>query len=154
MHTTGPALGPFFQRPLEPHQILLGILLAALFLRLCAGALDLGRIDEFAQDRGWTVRRKSWAPFGPGWFGEQNARIYRIEYEDADGHLHLAHVKTSMFSGVYVREDQVIRRAEGSSDPLAASPDEADRIQALEAENAALRQRLAELEAGAVDLPQ
>lgn len=118
---------------MEPHQILLGILLLALFLRLCAGALDLGRIDDYAQDRDWTVHRKSWAPFGPGWFGTQYARIYRVEFTDADGSRHEAYVKTSMMSGVYLTEDRVVQRS--------------SRLDELEAENTELKRRLAELEA-------
>lgn len=127
------------------------VLFVGLAVRLFAGALDGDRIDDYARDRGWDVRRKSWRPFGPGWFGERNARIYEIEYIDHEGHRHLAHVKTSMFSGVYITDDTITERAEHAPD---SEPGETASAAALEAENAALRQRLAELEARAADRAQ
>ncbi|MHC4375443.1 MAG: hypothetical protein ACYS26_02480 [Planctomycetota bacterium] len=126
-------------------------LLVALTVRLFAGALDGDRIDAYARDRGWDVRRKSWRPFGPGWFGEKNARIYEIEYIDREGHRHLAHVKTSMFSGVYITDDTITEHAERAPD---SEQGELASAEALEAENAALRQRLAELEARAAHRSQ
>ncbi len=45
---------------------------------------------------------------GPGWFGEKDSRIYEIVYRDRDGHVPLAHVKSSMMSGVYLKNDQII----------------------------------------------
>lgn len=127
------------------------VLFLGLAVRLIAGALDGDRIDDYARDRGWDVRRKSWRPFGPGWFGEKNARIYEIEYIDREGHRRLAHVKTSMFSGVYITDDRITEHAEHAPD---SEPGETASAAALEAENAALRQRLAELEARAADRAQ
>ena len=120
------------------------LLLVALAFRVLAGSLDGDRIDDYARDRGWRVRRKSWRPFGPGWFGEKDSRIYEIEYIDREGHRHLAHVKTSMFSGVYITDDTITEHAEREADSERVEP---ARAETLEAENAALRQRLAELEA-------
>lgn len=129
------------------------MLLVGLAFRVLAGAMDGDRIDDYARDRGWDVRRKSWRPFGPGWFGEKNARIYEIEYVDREGHRHLAHVKTSMFSGVYITDDEITDDA--STDDASTGDAEGEpirdrgadaRVVDLEAENAALRQRLAELE--------
>ena len=52
-----------------------------------------------------------WAPFGPGWFGEKSDRIYAVRYLDAEGNEHEAHAKTSLWTGVYFTEDEVVRRA-------------------------------------------
>jgi len=118
--------------------IVLG-LLAALVFRLIAGALDTGRIEQYVRDQGWDLVDRSWAPFGPGWFGEKDSRIYQVVYRDQHGNLHRAHVKTSMLSGVYLTNDEIVERAE----PAPMAP----RANDLAAENAQLRQRIAELEA-------
>jgi hypothetical protein len=49
--------------------------------------------------------------------GEQNARIYAVTYEDADGNLHKATCKTSMFAGVYFTEDIIVQRRQRPSNP-------------------------------------
>lgn len=74
---------------------------------------------------------RHWEPFGPGWFGEKDSRIYRIAYRDRDGRTHHAHVKTSMLSGVYLTDDMVVGDAPRNS---------------VEEEKARLRRRLEELE--------
>ena len=74
---------------------------------------------------------KSWDPFGPGWFGEKDSRIYEIVYRDRDGRVHRDHVKTSMMSGVYLTNDRIVEDRPKRS---------------VEEEKAELRRRLAELE--------
>lgn len=114
------------------------ILIAVVF-RLAAGGLDTGRIEEYVRGQGWELIDRSWDPFGPGWFGEKDARIYQVVYRDERGDTHKAHVKTSMFSGVYLTHDSIVSRAERDSAPVT----EVDR---LEDENRRLRERLEELE--------
>ncbi len=88
---------------------LLVIALAVAF-RLIAGAVDGTRIDDYVASRGGRTVEKHWHPFGRGWFGEQDSRIYAVRYRDADGSLHDATCKTSLFSGVYFTEDRIIAR--------------------------------------------
>lgn len=72
--------------------------------------LDKSRITEYVHQRGGRVIRISWAPFGRGWFGTKNARIYDVVYDDGDGNQHFATCKTSMWSGVYWTDDKVTDR--------------------------------------------
>lgn len=132
---------------MEARSLLMGLLLIfpvlialALAFRLLAGTLDGDRIDAYAESRGWKVRRKGWEPFGPGWLGEKNARIYKLEYEDREGSIREAHVKTSMLSGVYLTNERLVGRS--------------DEVQRLEAENAKLKARLEEQERSASDPAQ
>lgn len=111
--------------------IVLIFLFLGLILRLIAGEFDGDRVERYVRDMGGELIDKSWAPFGPGWFGEKDARIYEIVYRDREGRVHRAHVKTSMLSGVYLTHDRIVQ------DQPPRSVDE---------EKAALRKRLAELE--------
>ena len=113
---------------------------AAVIVRLVVGGFDGDRVEAYVRQRGWELVDRSWDPFGPGWFGEKDSRIYQIVYRDERGDLHRAHVKTSMFSGVYLTNDEVVE----SGAPDAPATGAGD----LEAENARLRKRVAELEAG------
>ncbi|HEX5105805.1 MAG TPA: hypothetical protein VFV87_18435 [Pirellulaceae bacterium] len=79
----------------------------AIAIRIVAGAFDQSRIAEYIQSRGGRVVSVQWSPFGRGWFGEKNDRIYEVVYYDADGLQHFATCKTSLFSGVYWTEDRV-----------------------------------------------
>ena len=87
----------------------LGVILFAV-IRLMAGSMDGDRVDEYIRERGGRIVEKHWSPFGKGWFGEKDSRIYELTYEDAEGNLHRATCKTSMFSGVYFTEDQIIQK--------------------------------------------
>lgn len=107
-------------------------------IRVFAGALDGERVEEYVRQNGWTLVDKSWDPFGPGWFGEKDSRIYQIVYRDQQGNLHKAHVKTSMFTGVYLTKDQIVQHSE-----VPPSPGE----ESLEAENRRLKERIRKLEA-------
>jgi hypothetical protein len=64
-------------------------------------SLDKDRIAAYLAERGSRIVSINWAPFGKGWFGEKNDRIYEVVYYDRDGHQHWATCKTSLFSGVY-----------------------------------------------------
>jgi hypothetical protein len=118
------------------------VVLAVVF-RLCAGTLDADRVENYVKENGWELVDRSWDPFGPGWFGEKDARIYQIIYRDRQGHLHRAHVKTSMFSGVYFTNDEIIEAAPSPA-PAPESPSAEERR--LAEENRQLKNRIQELE--------
>ncbi len=84
-------------------------LVASLLCRLLADRLDRRRVGRYIGRMGGELHRISWSPFGPGWFGERNARIYLIQYTDREESLHSAFVKTSLLSGVYLTRDVEIR---------------------------------------------
>jgi hypothetical protein len=94
---------------MEPLLVIGGFILLAIIFRLIAGGLDGGRVERYVRERGWELVDRSWEPFGPGWFGEKDSRIYQIVYRDREGNLHQAHVKTSMLSGVYLTNDHLIQ---------------------------------------------
>ncbi|GAB4201654.1 MAG: hypothetical protein Tsb002_38320 [Wenzhouxiangellaceae bacterium] len=112
----------------------------ALAMRIIAGSIDGDRIEKYVQSQGWKLVDKSWDPFGPGWFGDESDRIYKIIYEDKDGERYIANVKTSMFSGVYLTNN---RKVYQTSRPTSGHSHR--RIKALEAENRELREKLAKL---------
>ena len=87
----------------------------AVLFRLAAGSMDGNRVDDYVRSRGGKLISKHWSPFGRGWFGEKDSRIYEIEYIDADGNRHQATCKTSMLSGVYMTEDRIVGREEAYS---------------------------------------
>jgi len=111
--------------------VVIGVIVFVVLLRLLAGSADSDRIASHLRQRGCTLRQKQWTPFGRGWIGEKNDRIYSIEYDDPHGDRRRATVKTSMLSGVYLTDDHVVRSA--TRDPRARSAED------LRAENAALR---------------
>jgi hypothetical protein len=88
-----------------------GIIVVCLVLGLAiwlgARSLDRQRIDDYIRERGGRVMSITWAPFGKGWFGEKNNRIYEVVYYDAEGSQHFATCKTSLWTGVYWTDDQV-----------------------------------------------
>lgn len=111
----------------------------AIGVRLIAGAFDGERVESYARENGWTLLDKSWDPFGPGWFGEKDSRIYQIAYRDQQGNVHKAHVKTSMLSGVYLTNDEIVEHARNAADR---------HENGLEEENERLRRKIRELEGG------
>lgn len=113
------------------------VLLVAIGIRMFAGSLDHERIKDYIRENGGRVLEVGWEPFGPGWFGEKSDRIYSIRYLDREGNEHRAHGKTSLLTGVYLTNDQVVRSVQASQAP----PDAA----ALAAENQRLRQELARI---------
>lgn len=77
------------------------------FGKTFAGSVDKDRIASYVQERSGRIISISWAPFGTGWFGEKNARIYEVVYYDKDGNQHMATCKTSLWTGVYWTEDRI-----------------------------------------------
>lgn len=113
--------------------VVVAVILVAVVFRLLAGGLDGERVDAYFARRGCKVVDRSWAPFGTGWFGERDARIYEVVYVDEQGSTRRATVKTSMFSGVYLTDDRVVESAPGGA---------ADDVALLRAENERLRAEL------------
>lgn len=110
--------------------------------RVLAGNMDHDRIRDYVRNDGGTVDEIAWEPFGPGWFGEKNDRIYRVRYTDRHGNEHVAHCKTSMWTGVYFTEDKVVRYANRTpATPRPARPT----TESLEAENQRLRDEVERL---------
>lgn len=126
---------------------ILFIIAVSLAFRFLAGSLDRVRIRQYISRLNGELLSANWDPFGPGWFGEKNDRIYRIRYRDRDGCVHTAHVKTSMMSGVYLTNDEIISgpqpKAEPSRPKYLGLPEKQETIKE---EKARLRRRLAELE--------
>jgi hypothetical protein len=113
------------------------ILLVVLVLgiRLAAGSLDHERVRAHFESQGAKLLSARWEPFGRGWFGEKGDRIYRVRWRDADGDVHEAQCKTSLFSGVYFADQRRISTGER------APADARD----LRAENARLRAEIEDL---------
>ena len=82
-------------------------LIVAVAGRIITHFMDRGRIDRYAQEKGWTILDCRWSLLGPGWFGSRNERIYQLRYRDAEGRNHEAFAKTSALAGVYLTEDRV-----------------------------------------------
>ena len=80
--------------------VLLFVLLVG-SVRLGADRLDRQRIRTYVEARGGQVQQIQWRPFGKGWFGERNARIYAVELIDAREVSRTATCKTSLGAGVY-----------------------------------------------------
>ena len=116
---------------MDPAVIIIGFIIFAVVIRLISGSFDGERVEQYIRDMDCELIDKSWDPFGPGWFGEKDSRIYEIVYRDRDGRVHRAHVKTSMMSGVYLTNDRIVEDRPKRS---------------VEEEKAVLRRRLAELE--------
>ena len=110
-------------------------IIAAIAFRFAAGGMDQSRVREYVEARGGEFIDASWAPFGPGWFGEKSDRIYQVRYLDRDGNEHEAYAKTSMFTGVYLTEDRIVKYAKA---PV-------DEVESLEDENRRLREELKRL---------
>jgi hypothetical protein len=123
---------------MEPAIIIVLAIAFAIVFRLMAGSFDGERVERYLKDQGYELIDRSWDPFGPGWFGEKDSRIYQVVYRDRQGCVHRAHVKTSMMSGVYLTNDRVV------AEPGAESPGPAE---SLESEKERLQRRLAEIEA-------
>lgn len=73
---------------------------------------DRRRIRAFIAAQGGELQSVRWEPFGPGWPGSSNERIYRIRYRGPDGSDREARCVTSTFGEIYLRPD----------DPLPLSP--------------------------------
>jgi hypothetical protein len=114
--------------------IVIGVVI---LFRVLAGIMDRDRIRGYVETRGGKIIVATWAPFGPGWLGGNKERIYRVRYLDHDGNVHEAYARTSMWTGVYFTEDQVIHRAKPPADE--------DEVELLEEENRRLRKEVERL---------
>ena len=86
--------------------LIVGAVVLAIVIRVFAGSADHDRIRAEVEGRGGTVVSITWQPFGKGWYGEQNDRIYEVLYTDRVGRERRAWCKTSALSGVYFSEDE------------------------------------------------
>ena len=151
-----------------PLLLLIGVVITVVMWVL-ASSTDRNRIAKYVQERGGRIVSIAYAPFGRGWFGEKNDRIYEVVYYDSEGNQHFASAKTSMWSGVYWTEDRITYPKAGWYDALSpgneagrpvisqipqsipppplraagsAEESEAEELIRLRAENAELRARL------------
>jgi hypothetical protein len=68
-----------------------GLVVVVVFIGLgivawvAAKSLDKTRITDYVRERGGRIVSITWAPFGAGWFGEKNSRIYEV-VQDVDVH--------------------------------------------------------------------
>jgi len=113
------------------------VICIALVFRFLAGSMDRERVRQYVEARGGRVIQATWAPFGPGWFGGNKERIYQVRYLDRDNNVHEAYARTSMWTGVYFTEDQIIQHGK--------PPIEEEEVESLEEENARLRSELERL---------
>ncbi len=81
--------------------VLMVVTLSIFFRVFIISQWDRDRINDDAKSKGWVVSSIVWEPFGPGWFGEKNDRIYSVSYMNAKGKKVNQFCKTSMLSGVY-----------------------------------------------------
>jgi hypothetical protein len=122
--------------------------------------LDKNRIEDYVRRRGGRVVSINWAPWGHGWIGEKEERLYEVVYYDPAGNQHFATAKTSLLTGVFWTEDRVPHAKAGWYDSLApggkplirqlpqtAEGADADELRRLREENARLREQLGELTA-------
>jgi hypothetical protein len=137
-----------------------GLILLGVMIWVASMSMDTDRITGYIQDRGGRIVSINWAPFGKGWFGEKNDRIYEVVYYDSEGNQHWATCKTSLFSGVYWTDDRVAYRKANWYDGLPARNEPGDPVirhvsqsagdpipaESLDDEIARLKQRLRELE--------
>ncbi len=106
-------------------------------IRLWAGSMDGERIERYVSERGGRLLSREWTPFGPGWFGEKDSRLYAITFVDREGNTHEATCKTSMLSGVYLTEDRIVGSGPGRERD--SSADLAEENRRLKAELERLR---------------
>jgi hypothetical protein len=121
--------------------VVIGFILLAIVIRFAAGSTDDGRIRENIEQQGGKITSINWSPFGRGWFGSKNERIYEVVYEDAQGRIHQAYCKTSMFSGVYWTDDKVV----GGAVKPDSQPDANPGTDNLAAENQKLKAEIERL---------
>jgi hypothetical protein len=134
--------------PVEGIFLVLLVLVLVLACRLFAGSLDRKRIAAHFRERGQTVRSIVWAPFGTGWLGEKDSRIYKVHFEDSEGNTSSATAKTSMLSGVYLTEERAASTKRGQALHEESRPGMSRReVEDLQRENEQLRSELDDLRA-------
>lgn len=126
--------------------VIVAVILLSLVSRLLAGNMDRSRIESYVRANGGRIVSIDWAPFGPGWFGENSDRIYHVRYRDRDQQVHDAHCKTSLTTGVYFTEDRIVSDARITR-TTAATPSARD-IERLAEENLRLQEEVERLRRG------
>jgi len=81
------------------------ILVGAIAIRIGLHFLDKKNILLAAELKGWREIEVVWAPFAPGWFFEKGERHYQVTYADPTGRWHEVYCKTSLFTGIYWRDE-------------------------------------------------
>lgn len=119
--------------------VFLAVIVVVIAVRIYAGSKDVGRVRAYVAERGGQLLSSTWTPFGKGWFGDKSDRIYEVRYLDHEGNEHLASCKTSMFSGVYFTEDNIVAANVAQPSRLQRG---AGRVAELERENQRLREEL------------
>lgn len=119
----------------SPAPVLVIFLIVGVVGWMISRVMDSDRVKSYIEERGGQLLEKRWSPFGRGWYGDTN-RVYEVRYVDRDGNEHRATCKTSLFSGVYWTDDEIVRRAERAD------------ARSLEEENARLRQEIERLKRG------
>lgn len=76
-------------------------IVVSIIIRLFAGGMDSDRVGEYIRSQGGELLDSKWSPFGRGWFGEKNDRIYEVRYRDQLGNVHEATVKTSLLLSLF-----------------------------------------------------
>lgn len=102
-----------------PAVVVVLFVLAGIGIWMFSMSLDKNRITDYVEQRGGRIISIGWAPFGKGWFGEKEERIYEVVYYDKDGNQHFATCKTSFWTGVYWTEDRVTHSKSKWYDSLA-----------------------------------
>lgn len=118
---------------------LVGVLAVIIFIRLKAVSMDEERMKAYFQERGGKLIHSDRDEDAQSLLGKPKFRIHWIRYEDRDGNLHVARCKTSMFSGVYLTDDKIIRYGK----PHEASP---TALADLQAENQRLKDEIDRLQ--------
>lgn len=124
---------------MDDYLFFLAAICVVIAIRVYAGSKDAGRVRAYVEERGGQLLSSTWTPFGKGWFGDKSDRIYEVRYLDQEGNEHLASCKTSMFSGVYFTEDNIV--AHGAV-PARRQDRTTTRLAELERENQWLREEL------------
>ncbi|MEL7338960.1 MAG: hypothetical protein AAGM67_00635 [Bacteroidota bacterium] len=120
------------------------VFIVSLAFILARKSMDKDHVRLWVERQGGRLISQQWTPFGNGWEGENRERLYTIVYVDREGNRRRAELKTSLGTGVYVRSNQIISRANKSvnsakNDPFAQGM--------LAAENRRLKAELAKLKA-------
>jgi hypothetical protein len=122
-----------------PSVIAIAVVVWVVTIRVAAGSFDGERIQRYLRERGCRLLSKRWTPFATGWLGEGSERLYSIRYRDRSGAVHAARAKTSMLSGVYLADDEIVQwPPSGETGTLAE----------LRQENARLRREVEQLRRG------
>ena len=117
----------------SPAPIFFLFIIVAIVGLMISRVMDSDRVKTHLEQRGGKLLEKRWNPFGRGWYGDNN-RIYQVRYRDRDGNEHQAACKTSLFSGVYWTDDEIVQYAKRP-----------ERTIPLEEENARLRREIQRL---------